>query len=64
MPLQCADFLSGLVAPLVAHADAVKVGPRTFVAALFGVDRPHLDGDEHDGKPMACRMDTASARRR
>jgi hypothetical protein len=34
--------------PMAARAGAVKVGRRTELKAGADVDRPHLDGDEHD----------------
>ena len=34
--------------PTAARADAVKVGRRADLEADAAVDRPHLDGVEHD----------------
>jgi hypothetical protein len=34
--------------PTAARADAVKVGRRADLEAGAAVDRPHLDGVEHD----------------
>jgi hypothetical protein len=42
---------------LAARADAVKVGRCSSLTAYSGLDRPHLDGGEHDAKLRACRMD-------
>lgn len=40
------SFLHG--SPTAARADAVKVGRRSDLDAGFAVDRPRLDGGEHD----------------
>src|SRR5215510_9576981 len=56
-------FLSfRLAAPLAAHADAVKVGRRSSLAAYADVDRPHLDGGECAAMLGSSRTDMVTAR--
>lgn len=57
MPRQRADVLSGMAAPMAARAAAVKVGRCAGLAAYAEVDRPHLDGGEHDAMLRASRID-------
>lgn len=46
-----------LGSPLAAHADAVKVGRSSSLAAPAGIDRPHLDGGEYGAMLRASRID-------